>query len=180
MLLDLHLPSLADEAGQCMALLFPKPPEPASGAATTGATPAKAVRFAGGDHATAAAVSAAPDPAGAEVQSTVASLFAGLEGELLGLIEAAKPGRLLLCLPMLGATLAWKQRLEARGPVARPLVALLGSCQRRLAALLEEYFAERAAAVQRCGRVSAAAIQLSHDAGISVSAASVVSPEHAC
>lgn len=155
------MPVLAEEAAQLIALAFPRALQgpqqggEAAAAATAGAGAGagKAVRFAGGGGGGAAAAAAAapppPDVGGAEVQGALSSLLSGLEGELLGLIDGVKPQRALLCLPMLGATLEWKQRLGGRGPALRPLVALLAQCEARLAKALQAYFAERAAAVQR-------------------------------
>ena len=158
-LLDAHVPVLAEEAAQLIGLAFPRaqhqqgPQQPQQAQQQGGGVAAsKAVRFAGGGGGAAAAAAAAPAPpdvGGAEVQGALASLLAGLDSELLGLIGSVKPQRALLCLPMLGATLGWKQRLAARGPALRPLVALLAQCEARLAAALQAYFAERAAAVQR-------------------------------
>ena len=109
------MPLLAEEAQQCIALMFPKalPAASAGSSGGCGATGAasgmggassKSVRFAVGE---AAVGEAQLDAGSAEVQGLVASLLAGVEGELMGLIEAVKPQRALLCLPMLGATLAW-------------------------------------------------------------------------
>lgn len=135
-LLDSHVPVLAEEAQQCIVLMFPKahPQQQAGGSAAAGA---------------AAAPAAAVDASSAEVQGTVASLLAGIDSELLGLIEGIKPQAMLLCVPMLAATLSWRQRLAAQGPAVRPLVAVLAECQQRLTALLGKYFSDRAAAIQR-------------------------------
>ncbi len=166
LLLDLHLPVLAEEAAQCIALVFPKSiaGSGSSGSGTTGSAsavpaasgPTKSVRFSadGGTAATERggvpqSAPAAPDAAGHEVQTTLASLLAGIQGELVGLIDGIKPQRLLLCLPMLCATLAWRLRLQARGPVTAPLAQLLAACEARLAALLDAYFADRCLAIQR-------------------------------
>ena len=156
------MPLLAEEAQQCIALMFPKAlPAASAGGSGGGAAGAasgmggagsKSVRFAGSEAGEAGQLL---DAGGPEVQGVVASLLAGVEGELMGLIEAVKPQRALLCLPMLGATLAWRQRLAARGPGCRPLAALLGQCERRLTAMLSSYFSERAAAIQRLAVVGA-------------------------
>jgi hypothetical protein len=165
-LLDSHIPLLAEEAQQCIALMFPKALQAASagggaggaaGAASgMGGAGSKSVRFAGSEAREAGQLL---DAGGADVQGVVASLLAGVEAELMGLVEAVKQQRALLCLPMLGATLAWRQRLAARGPGCRPLAALLGQCERRLIAMLSSYFSERAAAIQRWAFIGAIAFE---------------------
>lgn len=153
-LLDSHMPVLAEEAQQCIALMFPRASQgqPREGRQPEARPPvgAKSVRFEGGRGAAEPAAALSPaEVGGAEVQGTLASLLAGVDAELLGVIEAVKPQRTLLCLPMLAATLGWKQRLVARGAVARPLTALLGQCEQRLTVMLQGYILERAAAIQR-------------------------------
>jgi hypothetical protein len=155
LLLDQLVPLMAEEAAQCIALMFPRAVGGGGGAQGGGAgssgvaAPAasKTVRFASGELA--AATLPAPDVAGKEVQGAVASLLSGLEGELAEVFGGVRGSSTLLCLPMLGATLAWRQRVAARGPACRPVAALLEACEQRLAALLEAHFAQREAAVQR-------------------------------
>jgi hypothetical protein len=146
LLLDHHMPVLAEEAAQCIALMFPKAVTGPAADGGSAAPATKAVRFATGELP---AAPPPPDIGGAEVQSTLASLVAGMEADVLGLLDGIKPSRVLLCLPMLGVTLGWKHRLAAKGASCRPLVALLEACERRLTALLDTFFADRAAAVQR-------------------------------
>ena len=154
--LDSQLQALAEEAAQCITLLFPRANNQngAPAAATTATTPApagsggKSVRF--GPAETAAAAAAPLDVGSAEVQGTLGLLLAGLEGELLGLIDGVRPVHAALCLPMLGATLRWRARLAPRGPACRPLLALLGRCEERLRAALAAFFGERSVAIQRC------------------------------
>lgn len=145
-LLDSQLPVLAEEAAQCIALLFPRA---ADAARSAGGAAAKSVRFAGGADAAPHQQAQQVDAGGPEVQGTVALLLAGVDAELLGLIDGLRDSRAALCLPMLGATLAWLQRLEAQGPAARQLVSLLRKCEDRLSGVLSAYFGERAAAIQR-------------------------------
>ncbi|KAL4419022.1 hypothetical protein ABPG77_010009, partial [Micractinium sp. CCAP 211/92] len=156
-LLDSQLPALAEEAAQCVALLFPRA---ADAARTAGRTTVKSVRFAGGaDPALHQQQQQPVDACGAEVQGAVATLLAGIDAELLGLIDGLRASRAVLCLPVLGATLAWRQRLEARGLAARPLVALLRKCEDRLAGMLTAFFSERATAIQRYdGRSSSVSV----------------------
>ncbi|KAI3433569.1 hypothetical protein D9Q98_003380 [Chlorella vulgaris] len=146
LLLDHHMPVLAEEAAQCIALMFPKAVTGPAADGGSAAPATKSVRFATGELP---AAPPPPDIGGAEVQSTLASLVAGMEADVLGLLDGIKPSRVLLCLPMLGVTLGWKHRLAAKGASCRPLVALLEACERRLTALLDTFFADRAAAVQR-------------------------------
>lgn len=140
--LDALVPLLLEEAQQCIALHYPEATPQQQQRPPRG----RAVRFAG------APAAAAVEVGGAEVQGVLSSLLSGLAGELSGLVDAVKPHRALLCLPMLGATLAWKQRLAAHGAAARPVAALLAQSEQRLAAMLSAYFSERASAIQRCVR----------------------------
>ena len=158
-LLDSHMPVLADEAHALVALAFPKalPQQQQQQQGTAAAGAAVAGGGAAGRPAQAwGSAEAAPhvqaDAGSAEVQGALAALLAGIDGELLGLIDSVRPQRLLLCLPMLAVTLGWKQRLAARGAEARPLVALLAQCEQRLTAVLAGHFSERAGAIQRCAR----------------------------
>ena len=153
-LLECLVPVLAEEAHQLVALAFPKAlpqqqqqQQQQQGRATAAAAGPAARHAAGGE----AGAQVPTDAGSGEVQGALSALLAGVDAELLGLIDGVKMQRLLLCLPMLATTLAWKQRLAARGPEARPLVALLAQCEQRLTAMLSAYFSERAAAIQRWG-----------------------------
>lgn len=144
-LLDSQLPVLAEEVSQCIALLFPRAGDTAR---TAGTLDAKSVRFAGSTEPAPQRQQQA-DVGSAEVQSTVALLLGGIDAELLGLIDSMRASRSALCLPMLGATLAWRQQLDLRGPAARQLVALLRKCEERLSAVLAAFFSERTASIQK-------------------------------
>eukprot|EP00887_Chlorella_sp_A99_P005461 scaffold1.g5461.t1 len=152
--LDSHLPLLAGEAGHCVALLFPASPAAAPGGGTprgrTGrsaaaeqeARPPQDASGSGGEGGTAAGGSAR------EVRAAAAALLEGVDAELVYGLENVKLSRALLCLPILGAVLAWRARLAGR-TASEPLEDALAKCEQWLRAAVEAHVSERAAAVGR-------------------------------
>ena len=64
----------------------------------------------------------------------------------------------LLCMPMLGVTLAWKQRL-AEEPAAAPLLLMLDHCVARLLQHYSLVLRDRVDAIARCAHMLAVLVK---------------------
>ena len=64
-------------------------------------------------------------------------------------VDLVSKSHQLLCMPMLGVTLAWKQRLAAEAPAA-PLLPLLDQCGARLLQHYSAVLRDRVDAIARC------------------------------
>ena len=68
-------------------------------------------------------------------------------------VDTVSRSHQLLCMPMLGVTLAWKQRL-ADEPPAPPLLALLDQCAARLLQHYSLVLRDKVDAIARCAFAS--------------------------